>query len=92
MSPTHTHTPWVLRFHVLKSLGLNRDLTKVRNNLGLTNNLQKVDYSLILIRVINLNYSLISKKVTSLIQLKSLGYSVNPSYHVGMHKQFMSVK
>ena len=67
MSPTHTHTPWVLKFHVFRPLGLIRDLTKARNILGLTNNLQNADYSLIMIRVINLDYSLISKKVTNLV-------------------------
>ena len=42
MSPTHTHTPWVLRFHDFRPLGLIRDLSKARNNLGLTNNLLKM--------------------------------------------------
>ena len=81
MSPTHTHTPWVLKFHDLRLLGLIRDLSKARNILGLTDNPQNENYSLILIRVINLSYSLISKKVTNLVQLRSLGYSVNPNYH-----------
>ena len=56
MSPTHTHTLWVLRFHDFRPLGLIRDLSKARKILGLSNNLQKENYPLILIRVINLDY------------------------------------
>ena len=92
MPPTHTHTSWVLRFHDFRPLGLIRDLSKARKILGLSNNLQNADYSLILIRVINLDYKLISKKVTKLIQLRPLGYLVNHNYHARMHIQFTSVK
>ena len=92
MPPTHTHTPWVLRFHDFRPLGLIRDLSKARKILGLCNNLQNVDYSLILIRGDLPQLPLISKKGTNLFRLRSLGYSVNPNYHAKMHIQFTSVK
>ena len=40
MPPTHTHTPWVPRFHDFWPLGLISDLTKARKFLGPSNNLQ----------------------------------------------------
>ena len=45
-----------------------------------------------MIRVINLNYSQISKKVTNLVWLRSLGNTVTTNYHARMHIQFKSVK
>ena len=56
MPPTHTHTAWVLRFHDFRPLGLIRDLSKARKILGFLKNLQNANYSLIPIRVINLDY------------------------------------
>ena len=38
MTPTHIHTPWVLKFHDFRLLGLIGDLSKARNILGFTNN------------------------------------------------------
>ena len=42
MPPTHTHTPWVLILHDFRHLRLIRDLSKARNILGHSNNLQKL--------------------------------------------------
>ena len=92
MPPTHTHTSQAFIFHDFRHPRLIRDLTKCYKILDSLTSFKNANYSLILITVLNLDYKLISKKVTSLIQLKSLDHSINPNYHVGMHKQFTSVK